>query len=50
MPHTPIGILHLTGKPKPERAVVATTDGGQIEVSVRYGLPLTVPSGHTGVP
>jgi cephalosporin hydroxylase/glycosyltransferase involved in cell wall biosynthesis len=35
LPHTPIGIFHLTGH-KHERLQVATTEGNMIEVSTRY--------------
>jgi hypothetical protein len=36
LPHTPIGILHLTGQAKPEDAQLRTTDGGAVSVRLRY--------------
>jgi predicted O-methyltransferase YrrM len=40
LPHTPIGILHLTSRHKPARARVPTTDGDVAEVSLLYdGTP-----------
>jgi hypothetical protein len=38
LPHTPIGVLHLTCQ-KHLRAAVPSTAGGQVEVSLRYAPP-----------
>ncbi len=49
LPHTPIGILHMTG-PKEQRHTLATTDGGTVELSLRYAgdeaAPPSAPPPH----
>ncbi len=39
LPHTPLGIVHLTGDTKPDHMDVSTTDLDRARVSVRYNPP-----------
>lgn len=48
-PHERIGIMHLSGAAKRQGVhVVETTDGGRVEMSLRYGAPR--PSAEANAP
>lgn len=49
LPHTRIGILHLTGPTKEDRFRVRTTCGVYMDVSLRYGATLSDRSTHEAV-
>ena len=49
LPHTPIGIVHLTG-PKFDRAIIATTDDAKMECDLRYTGATPVPATDEALP